>query len=230
MQRAEDGEGCALVLNSGLPLELQAVMDHVQFSLAEAGRFTVLRGGFQDTAGALGGLRQALDTHWGLQGLSAEDIEARVTTHLNRHQAYTETELKNLLDFLLPNEASDGATDRNQSARFAAFFRVLRRLSTEKPICLLLDDLQSGGPMAAAFLEHSLLEVTFEPLPRLRVATAAATPDNPALRSVCSQHANRNNDLFREHTLAPEPAGSPRFWRARPSWNARLLTASPDRE
>ena len=142
----------------------------------EVGGATVLRAAHGSEPGPADGLPRMLARHLRCVGLSRAEVLARAE-HLLRTAGVTEeSEWVGLADLMAPGAADKGAeipAARPQSAgeRFELLERHVRRLAAERPVLVLLDDVQ-WGPEAIAFARHLLEPGGAEPLPVLLLLTA----------------------------------------------------------
>ncbi len=181
----------------------------------EVGGATVLRAAHGPDPGPADGLPRMLARHLRCVGLSRAEVLAR-SEHLLRTAGVTEeSEWIGLADLMAPGAAEEDAevpAARPQSARerFELLERHFRRLATERPVLVLLDDVQWGAE-AIAFARH-LLEGSRErreqePLPVLLLLTArgealAERPmESAALASLLRM------DGAREIEIPPLPPG-----------------------
>lgn len=142
----------------------------------EVGGATVLRAMHGSEPGPADGLPRMLARHLRCVGLSRAEVLARAE-HLLRVAGVTEeSEWLGLADLMAPGAAEEGAevpAARPQSARerFELLERHFRRLAAERPLLVLLDDVQ-WGPEAIGFARHLLERAATEPLPVLLLLTA----------------------------------------------------------
>ena len=100
----------------------------------------------------------------GTSGESRSGVERAVRELLRRYGEEDADEVAELTDFLRPRvETQEGAGADLRERRFAVFVRVLRRMAHERPVLLVLDDIDAGGADAAAFVAFVLFELGFEP-------------------------------------------------------------------
>jgi len=142
----------------------------------EVGGATVLRAAHSTEAGPADGLPRMLARHLRCVGLSRSEVLTRAE-HLLRAAGVSEDgEWIGLADLMAPG-ASEGGADvppfRPQSSgeRFELLERHVRRLAAERPVIVLLDDVQ-WGPEAIAFARHLLERKDAGPLPVLLLLTA----------------------------------------------------------
>jgi len=141
----------------------------------EVGGATVLRAAHAPDPGPADGLARMLARHLRCVGLWRAEVLARVEHLLRTAGVEEESEWIGLADLMAPGAAEgDGEmpAPRPQSARerFELLDRHFRRLARERPLLVLLDDVQWGSE-AIAFT-RSILERRDGPLPVLVLLTA----------------------------------------------------------
>ena len=142
----------------------------------EVGGATVLRAVHGPDPGPADGLPRMLARHLRCVGLSRSDVLDRTEHLLWTAGVREEGEWIGLADLMAPGAAEDEAdvpASRPQSdrERFELLERHFRRLAAERPVLVLLDDVQ-WGPEAIAFARHLLEHGKDEPLPVLLLLTA----------------------------------------------------------
>jgi len=184
VSRVESGVGQFVILEGGMGMGLDAIMEHMSLQVAETGQCQVLRGNFLELAGAESGLRQALEEYLGSHGLDRDDVAQLIRLHLERHAANTDMEANALLQFLRPTRSSTAFVQGNQNAIFALFFRTLRRIAMDRPIFLALGQFHRGAELSAAFLEYACFELSFRQFPIFICATRESAGLEDALGMV----------------------------------------------
>lgn len=151
----------------------------------EVGGATVLRAAHGSEPGPADGLPRMLARHLRCVGLPRGEVLARAEHLLWAAGVREDSEWIGLADLMAPGAAEEDAgvpAARPQSARerFELLERHIRRLTAERPVLVLLDDVQWGAE-AIAFARH-LLEPREEPLPVLLLLTARgeALAEQPA--------------------------------------------------
>ena len=196
---AEEEQGRAVLLSGGLGMGKSVVLDEVATRLAASGRFLVFRFTFPPGGNTRDSLRQALEGALGTSGRSVLHVKQVVKDLLRRHGEDDPQEVKDLVAFLRPA----GPDRTEQGLLFALVHRCLRRFSNARPVLLCIDDLQRGGPDAAAFLEFLLFQVGFEPFPLLVVASLDDAQRQGAGQAVSERLARFEGTTLRTLPLGP---------------------------
>jgi serine/threonine protein kinase/tetratricopeptide (TPR) repeat protein len=142
----------------------------------EVGGATVLRAAHSPDPGPADGLSRMLARHLRCVGLSRGEVLARTGHLLQAEGVSEESEWIGLADLMASGvleEETEGPAARPQSARerFELLERHFRRLAAERPVLVLLDDIQWGSE-AIAFTRYLLDRGAEVPLPVLLVLTA----------------------------------------------------------
>ena len=187
---AEGGAGRVLLLHGDAGVGKSTLLRHVSRQLAEEGRFFVLR--YQSIANG-GNFVEGIDRFLGTLGRPREDVEAAAREFMRRHQAEDELEVQRLTELLRPIGGGDPA--ERQQAAFALSVRTLRRIAQRRPLLLTMDDIALAGAVGAAYLEHFLFEVSFEPFPALIACTWRDSDANPPfLRALARSDRSEGRD------------------------------------
>jgi tetratricopeptide (TPR) repeat protein len=207
-RNVEAGEGRIALVGGGPGLGKSALLDAFGISMAEQGRFQVLRAAYDRGGGRQAGIRAALESFLGTSGEPRAGVERAIREMMRRYGEADDDEVRELLDFIRPTTATDAevGADRRER-RFAVYVRALRRMARSRPVLLLLDDLDAGGADAGAFLAFVAFEIGFESFP-LMVVTSYRDRRDPIFNRALASSDRYEGGL--RHTLAlgpiPEPA------------------------
>ncbi len=168
VESAEHGDGQVAVLSGPTGIGKSSVMEHIALSLAEQGRFIVLRTAYHTHGGPTSGLRHAIDKHLGTVGRGIDTVREAALEFLRRYDDVDSKEADDLVAFLRPRTAiRDPEAVEALSFNFALVVRMLRRISQVKPVLLLLDSMEQSDIEAVSFVTHLLFEARIEPFPIL---------------------------------------------------------------
>ncbi len=158
----------------------------LQESLAEAGQLTSLTGAFlRDSGDGLRGLRDALETLFGVRALRRPQAQDAVMEKLRAWGLDDPHDAEALTTFMRPADAPSSRNKDHQDALFALLVRVLERASRAQPILLLLDDIHWAGSDLAELLEYLAVEFRYRPCNLVVAGTIRAEDlhNNPRLHS-----------------------------------------------
>lgn len=136
----------------------------------EAGGATVLRASHGPSPGAGDGLPRMMARHLRCVGLTRAETLVRVTHLLRAWKVTDGTEAAGLTELMVPGTAEEGVAARPQTAaeRFGLLEHHCRRLTRQRPVLILLDDVH-WSVEAVAFADHLLRSAD---LPILLLLTA----------------------------------------------------------
>ena len=177
----ERGRGRALLVRGGVGIGKSALVEAFVEGLAEQGRFVVLR---HKSVAASGGITDAIDRWLGTAGRPDSEVAVAAREFLRQHGEVDEQEVQRTVALLRPGSkeaaglAASGPVARERAA-YALMIRAFRRIARRRPVVLAVEDLHLAGPTAAAFLEHVLFEVEYEPFPFLYIGTWRPGAEQP---------------------------------------------------
>ncbi len=174
-EQVEAGAGRVVLLRGPVGIGKTTLMEAFAASLAERGRFTVVRAAHRRDSGSDEGLREAMERLLETAGRSVARVREAARELLERLGA--PDDLEALVQLLRPDEPCPEEGSARRDRNHALVVRLLRRLAAERPVLLTIDDAPAGGADAASFLEHLLFETGFEPAAVLAVATARDDED-----------------------------------------------------
>jgi len=147
----------------------------------------------QGTGQGLWAVRQVLAGLFGLRNEGRSDAREMIRATMSRWGTPAESEVDRLADLLLPSDGDgvvlkgfvkDEEEDQRRTQRellFGLVERVLRRAAAERPLVVVLEDLQWAGFPTQQFLEYFIPGLHQTPAPILLVATfrtdAPTAPD-----------------------------------------------------
>ncbi|MFY9822255.1 MAG: protein kinase, partial [Thermoanaerobaculia bacterium] len=143
----------------------------------EVGGAVVLRASHGPNPGAEDGLSRMMVRHLRCGGLGREDIRKRTEVLLRARKETDPGEWNGLTELMAPG----GGTLQTAPERFGLLERYVQRLTRQRPVIALFDDVQ-WGPESLAFARHLLERREENPLPVLLVLTARdeALAERPA--------------------------------------------------
>ncbi|HSS49525.1 MAG TPA: tetratricopeptide repeat protein, partial [Thermoanaerobaculia bacterium] len=143
----------------------------------EVGGGAVLRASHGPNPGAEDGLPRMMVRHLRCGGLSREDVRQRTEELLRARKETDPGEWNGLAELMTPG----GGTLQTAPERFGLLERYFQRLARQRPVIVLLDDVQWGAE-SLAFARHLLERREESPLPVLLVLTARdeALAERPA--------------------------------------------------
>ena len=177
----ERGRGCAALVRGSVGIGKSALVTSFAEGLAEQGRFVVLR---HLSVAAGGGITDAIDRWLGTSGRGPDEVAQATREFLRQHGELDEREVRRTVALLRPGSreatglVASGPVARERAA-YALMIRAFRRIARRRPVALVVEDLHLAGPTAAAFLEHVLFEVEFEPFPFLYLGTWRPGAEQP---------------------------------------------------
>lgn len=202
---AEKGVGRVALVSGSAGIGKTALTKALAISMVEQGRFFLLHTAYDRGGGRQAGVRAALEGFLGTTGASRAGVESAIQEFLRRYGEEDPDEVAELVEFLRPRAQAGAGADMGadrRERRFAVFVRVLRRMARNRPVMLVLDDLDAGGADAGAFINFLLFEVGFEPFPLFVLGTYRDLRD-PIFAKALAQ-SDRYEQSSR-HTLALGP-------------------------
>jgi tetratricopeptide (TPR) repeat protein len=178
---AERGCGSAVLVRGGVGIGKSALVTSFAEGLAEQGRFVVLR---HMSVAASGGITDAIDRWLGTVGRGPDEVAQAAREFLRQNGELDEREVRRTVALLRPGSreatglVASGPVARERAA-YALMIRAFRRIARRRPVALVVEDLHLAGPTAAAFLEHVLFEVAYEPFPFLYLGTWRPGAEQP---------------------------------------------------
>ncbi len=177
----ERGRGRAVLVRGGVGVGKSALVEAFVEELAEQGRFVVLR---HRSVAAAGSITDAIDRWLGTSGRPADEVAAAAREFLRQHGDLDEAEVRRTVALLRPGSAEAVGLARSgpvarERAAWALMIRTFRRVACRRPVVLAVEDIHCSGPTAAAFLEHVLFEVEYEPFPFLYLGTWRPGAEQP---------------------------------------------------
>jgi predicted ATPase len=170
-----DREGGMIFVTGEAGLGKSRLVDWIQVRVEEAGLMTIAEGAFMRSGGGLRGLLMALEDVLGVLDLERDRIREVLERRFDGAGLSSE-EMSMLVDVLRPNHLSDERVLRSENQQreqlFSALEHVLRSLTDDKPLLLVLEDLHEAGGAMGAFIEHLAVGMKLDPMPLLVVGTA----------------------------------------------------------
>jgi len=124
----------------------------------EVGGGTSMRGSYSMDSGALQGVEEAIARYLRCVGATRTEVEQRVDATLDRFGDGDEDEAAHLVALLHPEDEESGAQRiqfRNRTERHELICRFLDRLTRDRPVILMLDDVHHGRD-GVRFARHLL--------------------------------------------------------------------------
>lgn len=177
----ESGAGRIVAVLGPPGIGKTTLCEHAARHLNETGRFLRMSALSTPDGDVLSGLRAAAHEHLGTVGQTAAASEAAISAHLQRFQADDTRERQEILLLLHPE--TTGLQGDPRPRAYAAFVRMLRRLTSTRPLLLLLDDL-SDDAETSSFLDLLLFEQELEPFPLLVLIPMRAPRSHPLVRTL----------------------------------------------
>ncbi|HYU35966.1 MAG TPA: tetratricopeptide repeat protein [Thermoanaerobaculia bacterium] len=132
----------------------------------EVGGATILRATHSPEPGAGDGLARMITRQTGCVGLTSAALASRIQRLLARLGLRDEADQSGMLNLLTP-----GRSRQTSRERFDLLTRYLRQLGRQRPLLLVLDDVQ-WSVETIEFARHLLEESAEEPIPALLLLTA----------------------------------------------------------
>jgi len=200
----ERGAGRVVLLAGEPGMGASRLGEHVAVGLAESGRFSVVRATFYESVGGIESLRAAVERMFGTSGRPLPEVERLVREFLRMHGEEDAREVEELMGFLRPSsDRPDLDSPDARGRRYALLLRLMRRLSRDRPLVVLIDDIHAGGADAAAFLEYLLFEIDFEPAPLLFLATVQRSARSRDFEQGLARSERFEGEARRVLTLGP---------------------------
>lgn len=199
-RRAEAGEGVTALVRGGPGVGKSALVERVAVDLNEAGRFFVLRGRTPPGGGIVSALRAALEDRLGTRGRPADAVETAVEASLSDGSM---EDVGELMALLRPSPTREVPDAKRASATFV---RALRRISRERPVFVVLDDLPSDAGLAA-FVELLVFELALEPFSGIVAIPLRSVDAGDPLHAALSRTASsegRQRHLIDVGPIGPE--------------------------
>ena len=150
-----------------------ALATRLALNMAEQARLHALRAEFTD-GGVAQGLRGAIERLMGAFGEGAGRVEAKLRELLRQQGEPGQEELAAWMALMRPGAAGSGAEGQDAlPAQVSLFLRFVRRMSAQRPVLLVLDDVDHAGREGAALLEAIQREIEYEGLALFTLATAS---------------------------------------------------------
>ncbi|MEZ4459564.1 MAG: protein kinase [bacterium] len=150
----------------------------IQVRIDESGIMRCATGYHTRNGGGFDGMRAVLDTLLGTSEAPYDDMPRIIESRLKRWD-FAADEIETCIQLMRPGgesalfDASGPVTDRvsRQERVFAVIERILRKVSRERPLMILLENLHVAGETTFAFLEHLAVGLHLNPDPVLIVMT-----------------------------------------------------------
>jgi tetratricopeptide (TPR) repeat protein len=202
-----DGRARAVLLHGAAGSGKSRIAEWIAERAHETGAATVLEAVHSPMAGPAEGLPRMVARFLRCQGLQGDALAAQAERTLRRLGSEDAAEALGLARLMGGGDASGAGEAQSTAERHALVARLLRRAARERPVIVVLDDVQWGRD-ALAFCARALRDA--EPLPALFLLTAreealAGRADETALLAsvIASPGASRL-------PLAPLPAADHR--------------------
>lgn len=150
----------------------------VQVRIDESGIMRCATGYHTQNGGGFDGMRGVLDTLIGTADAPYDEMPRIIENRLKRWD-FSADEIETCIQLMRPGgdaalfDGSGPVTDRvsRQERVFAVIERILRKVSRERPLMILLENLHVAGETTFAFLEHLAVGLHLNPDPVLIVMT-----------------------------------------------------------
>lgn len=182
------------------------LVEYIATRLVETGRFQHLQCTFGASTSAAGGLRALVERALDVVGRPRVEVEARAKGFLQRHGAFDQGELDELMAFVRPARGGPRELDGEGvggASNHALVLRVLRIMGRRLPLVVLFEDVHTrqGREQVAGFLEMAAIESAYEPLPMLVLATSRSDADAELVKAL--RPLTRHDGLARRLSLKP---------------------------
>ncbi len=170
-----DREGGMIFVTGEAGIGKSRLVDWIQVRVEEAGLMAIAEGSFAPSGGGLRGLLNAIEDALGVIDLERNRVRD-VLERQCRDGGLSSDEIDLLTDLLRPDPLSDQPLIRFESQQreqlFATLEHVLRSLTDDKALLLVLEDLHEAGGAMGAFIEHLAVGLKLEPAPLLVLGAA----------------------------------------------------------
>lgn len=175
---AQEGIAAIVTIEGESGIGKTRLAQWIQVRVDESGIMRCATGVHTRNGGGFDGIRAILDTLLGTSEAPYDDMPRLIDARLRRWE-FSNDEIDTCVQLMRPGgetalfDGSGPVTDRvsRQERVFAVIERVLRRVSRERPLLILLENLHVAGETTFAFLEHLAVGLHLNPDPILIVTT-----------------------------------------------------------
>jgi serine/threonine protein kinase/tetratricopeptide (TPR) repeat protein len=169
----QHGKGSVVLLEGAAGVGKSRLIDWLGVRVEESGVMQLVRGVYTKSGGRFSGVRAVLDELFDTRDAAYDDVPHIVRARLERW-SFTDSEIELTVKLMQPGgeeavfEGGEPSADRQAQRRervFSTVERVLRRAAQERPLMVVLEDLQYASGPTAAFLEHLALGLQLNPIP-----------------------------------------------------------------
>jgi len=150
----------------------------------------------------LRGVREALEGALDVRGLPAEQLARELAGRLISIGVTDARDAGRLMGLLRP-ELRDSDAPERASALYEVVLRTLTGLGAERPVLLVVDDIQWAGEETFALLEYLATEFSQRPARVVVVVTVQLDEDDESMTSSLRQLSRYNGTTALRHRLTP---------------------------
>jgi tetratricopeptide (TPR) repeat protein len=177
----EQDQGRLVILRGELGVGKTSLVHALRNELGGAGKMQPHESVFTEGSPAtFAGLRTILDRALRTVDAPRERVREAIEDFLGDRGLMEHVEAGALLDFMRPRYGEEDAEIGDGSRSFPMLEKVLQSLSAERPVLLILDNLQWGGVSTIEFLERLIVGFRLGAWPILVLATLRADDRNLA--------------------------------------------------
>jgi serine/threonine protein kinase/tetratricopeptide (TPR) repeat protein len=169
----QQGKGSLVLLEGAAGVGKTRLIDWLGVRVEESGVMRLVRGVYSKSSGRFSGVRSVLDELFDTRDAAYDDVP-RIVRNKLESWGFSDSEIELTVKLMQPGgeeavfERGEPSADRQAQRRervFSTVERVLRRSAQERPLLVVLEDLQYASGPTAAFLEHLALGLQLNPIP-----------------------------------------------------------------
>ncbi len=169
----QQGKGSVVLLEGAAGVGKSRLIDWLGVRVEESGVMRLVRGVYTKSGGRFSGVRAVLDEIFDTRDTAYDDVPHAVRRKLEKW-GFSDSEIELTVELMQPGgeeavfAGGEPSADRQAQRRervFSTVERVLRRSAQERPLLVVLEDLQYASGPTAAFLEHLALGLQLNPIP-----------------------------------------------------------------
>lgn len=174
----QHNQGSLIFLEGEFGVGKSRLMDWVRVRVEEMGLMRCAQGSYAASTRGFHGLRTILEQLLQINDFPFGDRQDSIYRRLQQW-SFSQDEIDVFVRLLLPEASNmrlvdvspDGADATDQERAFAVVERVLRRLASEKPLLLIIENVHDADESSLAFLEHLAIGLHLSPAPLVVLAS-----------------------------------------------------------
>ncbi|MCA9563364.1 MAG: tetratricopeptide repeat protein, partial [Myxococcales bacterium] len=192
-------DGSLIVLEGETGIGKTRLVTWLQEYVVERGLMKSLAGAYaKEASNSVRGLREVLEQLFGTRAMPTTQASERVVSRLLSWGMTDARDAGLLIQTLRSSEHQPQALEDDPQSVFSSIFRTLAAAAKEKPLLIVLDDLQWSGAQTAAFLDFFAAQLKLNPAPIVLLTSVRSEElnGNHHLAPLLPKLASRYHDVF----------------------------------